>query len=137
MMPYGDTDLGLLWFSNSYVPDGAKPLPEPMMTYHQRCVFCGIDLREVLMNWICYMSLEITLLTQWGQVTYICVSNLAIIGSDNGLSLGRRQAIFWTNTGILLIGPLTNKFQWNFNQNSLFENVPQQNGVYFVSASMS
>ena len=27
-------------------------------------------------------------------------------GSDNGLSPGRRQAIIWTNAGILLIGPL-------------------------------
>ena len=32
--------------------------------------------------------------------------NLTIIGSDNGLSPGRRQAITWTNAGILLIGPL-------------------------------
>ena len=29
-----------------------------------------------------------------------------IIGSDNGLSPVRRQAIIWTNAGILLIGPL-------------------------------
>ena len=29
----------------------------------------------------------------WGRVTHICVSNLTIIGSDNGLSPGRRQAI--------------------------------------------
>ena len=28
--------------------------------------------------------------THWGWVTYICVSNLTIIGSDNGLSPGRR-----------------------------------------------
>ena len=34
------------------------------------------------------------------------VSNLTVIGSDNGLSPGRRQAIVWTNAGILLIGPL-------------------------------
>ena len=33
------------------------------------------------------------LLTHWGRVTHICVGNLAIIGSDNGLSPGRRQAI--------------------------------------------
>ena len=44
-------------------------------------------------------------LTHWGRVTHICVGNLAIIGSDNGLSPGRRQAITWTNVGILLIGP--------------------------------
>ena len=28
------------------------------------------------------------------------------IGSDNGLSPGRRQAIFWTNAGILVIASL-------------------------------
>ena len=44
--------------------------------------------------------------THWGRVTHICVSKLTIIGSDNGLSPDRRQAIIWTNAGILLIGPL-------------------------------
>ena len=39
-------------------------------------------------------------LTHWGRVTHICVGNLTIIGSDNGLSPGRRQAITWTNVGI-------------------------------------
>ena len=50
------------------------------------------------------------LLTHWGRVTHICVSKLTIIGSDNGLSLGRRQAIIWTNDGILLIWPLGTNF---------------------------
>ena len=40
-----------------------------------------------------------------------CVSKLTIIGSDNGLSPGRRQAIIWTNAGILLIGPLETNFR--------------------------
>ena len=39
-------------------------------------------------------------------MTHICVSELPIIGSDNGLSPGRRQAIIWTNAGILLIRTL-------------------------------
>ena len=39
-------------------------------------------------------------------MTHICVGNLAITGSDNGLSPCRRQASIWTNAGILLIGPL-------------------------------
>ena len=39
---------------------------------------------------------------------HICVGT--IIGSDNGLSPGRRQAITWTNVGILLIGPLGTNF---------------------------
>ena len=33
------------------------------------------------------------ILTDWGQMTYICVSKLIIIGSNNGLSPGRRQTI--------------------------------------------
>ena len=45
-------------------------------------------------------------LTHWGRVTHICVGNLTITGSNNGLSPGRRQAIIWTNAGIFLIRPL-------------------------------
>ena len=51
-----------------------------------------------------------SLLTHWGRVTHKCVSNLFIIGSDNGLSPSRRQAIIWTNAGISLIGPLGTNF---------------------------
>ena len=36
--------------------------------------------------------------------------NWVIIGLDNGLSPVRRQAIIWTNAGILLIGPLGTNF---------------------------
>ena len=49
-------------------------------------------------------------LTHWGRVTHICVGNLTIIGSENCLSTGRRQAITWTNVGILLLGPLGTNF---------------------------
>ena len=50
-------------------------------------------------------------------MTHICVGNLTIIGSDNGLSPGRRQAIIWTNAGILLIGSSGTDFSEIFNQN--------------------
>ena len=67
-------------------------------------------------------------LTHWGRVTHICVSKLTIVGSDNGLSPGRRQAIIRTNAGLLWIGTLG--LQWNLKQNSYifiqenaFENV--------------
>ena len=43
-------------------------------------------------------------------MTHICVSNLTIIGPDNGLSPGRCQAIIWTSAGILLIGPWGTNF---------------------------
>ena len=57
------------------------------------------------------------MLPHWGRVTHICVDKLTIIGSENGLSPGWRQAITWTNVGILLNGPLENKSQWNFKRN--------------------
>ena len=41
---------------------------------------------------------------------HICVSKQTIIGSDNGVSPGRRQASIWTNDEILLIEPLGIKF---------------------------
>ena len=52
--------------------------------------------------WMKYTNL----LTHSGRMIGICVGYLTIIGSDNGLSPHRRQAIIWTNAGILLIGPL-------------------------------
>ena len=55
-------------------------------------------------------KIKISHLTHWGRVTHISVRKLTVIGSDNGLSPGRRQAIIWTNTGILLIGPLGTNF---------------------------
>ena len=49
----------------------------------------------------------------WDVITHPCpifngiyaLLNWVIIGSDNGLSPVRRQAIIWTNAEILLIGP--------------------------------
>ena len=56
--------------------------------------------------------------------------NWVIIDSGNGLSPGRRQAITWTNAGLLSIGPVRTNFSeiWI---NSL-ENVVCQNGGHFV-----
>ena len=52
------------------------------------------------------------------------------MGSDNSLSPGRRQAIIWTNAGILLIGPLginfsdaNNRNHYIFIHENAFENV--------------
>ena len=59
-------------------------------------------------EWVVAESWDI--LTHWGRVTHICVGNLTIIGSDNDLSPGRRQAIIWPNAGILLIRTLETNF---------------------------
>ena len=56
------------------------------------------------------LSLFTWLLNHWGWVTHICISTLIIIGSDNGLSPIRRQAIISTNAGLLLIRPLETNF---------------------------
>ena len=65
----------------------------------------------------CVLSMELRLSctnpkisTHWGRVMHICVSKPTIIGSDNGLTPGRCQAIIWTNAGILLIRPLGTNF---------------------------
>ena len=50
------------------------------------------------------------MLAHWSRVTHIWVGNPTIIGSDNGLSPGRRQAITWTNGVIMSIGPVGTNF---------------------------
>ena len=82
-------------------------------------------------------------LTHWGRVTHICVSKLIIIGSDNGLSPGRRQTIIWTNAGILLIRPLRTNFSeiligvQTFSFRKMELKMSSAKWRQFVSASMS
>ena len=65
------------------------------------------------------------------------------IGSDNGLSPVRRQAITWTNAGLLSIGPLGTNFSENlinihtFIQENAIENVVCQIGGHFVQGEIS
>ena len=94
----------------------------PAIQYTYFRVQMRVISQVMLMNLICNMCLEITLvklllylprageLTHWDRVTHICVSKLTIIGSDNGLLPGWRQAIIWTHSGILLFGPLGTNF---------------------------
>ena len=58
----------------------------------------------------CWTTSFMNPLTHWDRVTHICVGKLTTIGSDNGLSPGRCQTIFWTNAGIFLIVPLGTNF---------------------------
>ena len=78
-------------------------------------------------------------LTNWGRVMHICASKLTTIDLDNGLSPGRRQAIFWTNAEILLVVPL-GPFQWNLNRSfssgKCIWKCRLVNGGHFFSASM-
>ena len=63
------------------------------------------------------------LLTHWGRVMHICVDKTTIIGSDNGLSPARRQAIIWANAGIMLIQSIGTNFNEIFIQENAFENI--------------
>ena len=62
-------------------------------------------------------------------MTHICIGKLTIIGSDNGLSPDRRQAIICTNAGILSIRTIGTNFSeilsktHVFIQENTFENV--------------
>ena len=60
----------------------------------------------------------VTYLTHWGRVMHICVGNLTVNGSDNGLSPGRRQAINLNQCWDIINWTLRNKLQWNFNRNN-------------------
>ena len=57
---------------------------------------------------------------------HICVSKLTIIGSDNGLSPGRHQAIIWTNAGN------SNRNQYIFIQENVFGKI-----VWKIAAILS
>ena len=132
---------------NGLLPDGTKPLPEPVLTGHQWSPATFI-LGQFHKRYLNHQSIKSLLkmtylkfhlnfpganelnrvfegilphiwkvcthcpktLTHWGRVTHICVGNLTIIGPDNGLSPGQRQAIIRTNAGILLIEPLRTNF---------------------------
>ena len=97
------TSLGQCWFlvNETLSHQFSDTLIELALLRWRKCVW-----NHRLQN----VSHYVQALTHWGRVTHICVGNLSIIGSDNGLSPGRRQVITWTNVGILLFGPLGTNF---------------------------
>ena len=98
-------------------------------------MFCPYGTKSIVLNfWYCgehELSTDRDQINSLGRVTYICVGNLTIISSDNGLSPGRRQAIIWTHAGYLLIGPLGT----NFSRNSYI--LIQENTFEIVVREMS
>ena len=66
-----------------------------MITYTYKgynVVFANLQIYGVFILLIKTRNL-LRMLTHWGRVTHMWVDKLTIIGSDNGLSPGRRQAI--------------------------------------------
>ena len=65
-------------------------------------------------------------LTHWGRVTHICVSQLTIIGSDNGLVAWPAPSHYLNQCWNIVNKTLRNKLQWIFSRNyniSIQENV--------------
>ena len=86
----------------------------PFFRWFLRVVMCFVSFQDL--EFIFIDQTTARFLTHWGRVTHICVSKLTIIGSDNGLSPGRRQAIIWTNAGILSIRNLGTNFSEIFSE---------------------
>ena len=68
------------------------------------------DRQEIGVYYEYFVENNYHLLTHWGWVTHIYVNKLTITASENGMPPDRRQSIIWTNTGILLIGPIMTNF---------------------------
>ena len=88
---------------NGLVPSADKPSSEPVFGRYRCHNTVSIVHNELIL-------IQKMFLTHWGRVTHICVGKSTIIGSDNGSSPGRRQAIIWTNAVILLIETLGTNF---------------------------
>ena len=108
-------DMVVSWLS--YIFKMGIPIPEKMAFILKqgpgKQPWCwpsspGIFLNQFAKRWQFCTGLNV--LTHWGRVTHICIVKLTIIGSDNGLLPGQRQAIVWTSAGILFIGPLGTNF---------------------------
>ena len=101
--------VGLIWLACSSVA-----CSEPVQTCCALCLYIqawsAIPAPPTQLTQGTLANVDFHLLTHWGRVTHICVGKLTNLGSDNGLSPGRRQAIIWTNAGISLIGPLGTNF---------------------------
>ena len=86
--------------------------------------------------WTIYMYLwPWSHLTHWGRVTHICVGNLTIIGSDNGLSLNQ----CWNIVNWTLKEQTSMKFQSefkHFHSRKCTLKSHLRNGIHFVSASV-
>ena len=115
----------LIWVSLKFIPNGPfinkswlvqiadwhwtgdKPSSEPMKTPH----ICVTVIQFVLVN--TWTHLGVFKLISPECRIYASVNQVSL-GSGNGLSPGRRQAITWTNAHVLSIRPSGIKFNENF-----------------------
>ena len=71
-----------------------------------------LNIKNDIFSWICNTILP-KVLTHLPLVPHVCVKESVNIGSDNGLSPNRRQAIIQTNVWLLSIGLLGTNFSEN------------------------
>ena len=95
------------------------------------CLENGVHFVSVSMSWLIEAECRI-----YASVT---AYQNDIIGSDNGLSPVRRQAIIWTNAGSLIIGPLGTSFSeiWNKIKQFSFTKIAFENVVWKMVAILS
>ena len=101
--------------------------------------YLEMSMVKVIFDVQCLKFCFISSLTHWGRVTHICVSKITIMGSDNGLSPDRRQAIIWTNARLLSIKPLRTYLNENLikkQQFSLKKNA-RENVVWKMASILS
>ena len=85
-------------------------LPVYLITYvHSLAMLC-LKFRE-----ICHMNSYILACYMWWMM-HICISELTIIGSDNGFLPDGCQVIIWTSMGLLLFVLLGTNFSANMIQ---------------------
>ena len=105
-------------------------------------IWCPQQMVWVIMGWQgVILRMQCSSLTPWGRLTHIYVNELTIIGSDNGLLPGRRQAVIWNNAGLLWIEPLGTNFseisiRIHFQSRKCTWTYCLRNDIHFVSASM-
>ena len=90
-----------LFFNSQYTQDYDRP---NTVRPHYNVILFYVT-KDLTWGWCHIVPRIFTMyaVTHWSQVTHKCISKLTIIGTDNGSSPGRRQAIIWNKVGILLI----------------------------------
>ena len=106
-----------VWISNYFHEKAWSKINCPF----PNCIGASVNVWGWISNFLSHLTRQVIsylyrehsksiLLTHLPLVSHICVRESGIsIGSDNGLSPARRQAITWANAGLLSIGPLGTK----------------------------
>ena len=97
-----------------YMPQLWRPLQYIYMDWDVYTVISIFHPAQEMIFFKCFYlpryTTDYMIMLQYNTDIVHCISKLSIICSHNGLPPGQRQAVIWTNVGILLIGPLGTNF---------------------------